>query len=288
MVLPTHPPSKTIHKDASVHATYGAVVAWCGRSPSILRAPMPKGAPSASRVFKGGYGSRYREGDTTPSGRRRSSRRLTTAEAVCFAQQLELCCHHWELSTVACIAKVLEDGPSTRLFLAGTAVAAAAKPLREAVRDYIADKAQKLAEAPDSSRRYAICVEVRERVRAHAGPPRLMKDAPPEAPAPPRLAVDGWLDQAPPPRPRPPAHPDSRLQKRMELWNPSRTFCDDTLPEHTVVVFERAEGRVRKWRADNNKHVDAPPPVALLHALFHTDHVPTALTGSNDHYLLPR
>ena len=250
---------------------------------------MPKGAPSASRVMTGGRSPRYADGEQTACGRRRSSHRLTTAVAVCISMQLELCCHHWQLSLVSCIAEVLEDKRTLRLFMAGTAVSAAAKSVREAAHEYLRDKSDKLAAVPDHDqpRKYAILVEVRERLRAHTGPPRRMADAPDEPPAPPRIAHDGWLDEAAPPMPRPLPPPDSRLRKRMRLWNAEGPHRAGAIPPHAVVVFERAEGRVRRWRNDTGAHEDAPPPVALLRALFHTDHVPTALTGDNDHFWLP-
>ena len=203
--------------------------------------------------------------------------------------QLELCCHYWQLSLVSCIAGVLEDERLMRLFMAGTVMKAAAKSVREAAGDYLQDKSDKLAAVPeqDQQRRYAISVEVRERLRAHTGPPKRMADAPAEPPAPPRVAHDGWLDTAAPPEPRPPPPPVSRLRTRMALWNAEGPDRMGKIPRHTVVVFERAESRVRKWRTDTGARADAPPPVALLRALFHTDHVPTALTGDNDHFWLP-
>ena len=53
------------------------------------------------------------------------------------------------------------------------------------------------------------------------------------------------------------------------------------LPAHAIIVFERAEGRVRIWREKN-----AEPPI-VLRIIVHVDAVPTAISSGSDAYWLP-
>ena len=53
------------------------------------------------------------------------------------------------------------------------------------------------------------------------------------------------------------------------------------LPAHAIIVFERAEGRVRIWREKN-----AEPPI-VLRTIVHVDAVPTAISSGSDAYWLP-
>ena len=200
-----------------------------------------------------------------------------------MSAQLQLCVSTWGMNLHECIARVLRDVSARASFLAGTAVRTAAQAPVRLLTAYLHDKADKVLDQP--ARLTAIATEVRERIRAHAGPPGRIHDAPAEplaAITP--LAPGAWLDarQESVPRPRPPA--EGRLLSGIATWDIGRLGF---LPPWAVICYERANGRVRAWRTSANASSTAPPPLGLLRALVHTDTIPTALASDGDHYWLP-
>ena len=58
------------------------------------------------------------------------------------------------------------------------------------------------------------------------------------------------------------------------------------IPEHAVICYERAAGRIDEWRAKSGSGQRAVPPLCLVKALIHTDTIPTAVGSEADHYWL--
>ena len=95
-----------------------------------------------------------------------------------------------------------------------------------------------------------------------------------------------WVDEesVPPQRPTPAEDTNQGPLNYARAWGLSRVRED--ILASGVIVFGRAADRVRKWRSDSGAAADAPPPIALLTSLVHTDTLPTALTSRADHYWL--
>ena len=202
--------------------------------------------------------------------------------AVAMSAQLQSCCCNWAMDLQECIMELLKSPAAVDAFLRGTAMARVPERTRGDVRDYIRDKAEKAEAKPENAMQ--VSVEVRERIRAHAGPPALVKEALEEDP-PPKAAIAGsWLTAGQSMNPREKPQKGSRIEKGMRSWRIERL---GRLPDHAVLVYERAHGRVKAWREKHGEPDDAPPPVELLRELFHSDHVPTALAASGDHFWLP-
>jgi hypothetical protein len=182
-----------------------------------------------------------------------------------------------------CIMELISVPSSIESFLAGTAMAAVPLRIRMEVKDYLQDKAEKILATPGKA--IPVSIEVRERIRAHAGPPALVREALAEDPPPPTAEAPGsWLAAGRSKNPRPAPKDGSRIRKGIESWGMERL---GDLPYHAVIVYERAAGRVKDWRDKNGLADDAQPPIQLLRALVHTDHIPTALAAPGDHFWLP-
>ena len=217
---------------------------------------MPKEARAASRVHKGGRGARRVQSAATPSGRARSSPRMTAAAAVVVSAQLHLLATAHGKTLLECIVDALTVPQALAAFMAGAEVAAAARAQRELIQAYMADKQAKVLLQP--GRANAIAVEVRERIRAHAGPPQRVAAARTPSVGPP-AAPGAWLGQAPAAgRKLPP--PDGRMLAGIKAWRMGRL---GPLPPHTVVCYERAAGRVQEWRARTGAAAGQEPPLAL-------------------------
>ena len=242
---------------------------------------MPKAAASASRTHRGGRGPRYRvPASTTPTGRRPSSPRLTAAAAVLFSQQLHALSESQGLSLVECIIPAISSDQGRQTFLSQSLLARAGAELRGLLSAFLEDKAAKLLAKPGTAT--AIAIGIRERVRAHAGPPRRIADAPPE-PEPMPMTPGAWLGAGPLSRRQPPLQA-SRIEAGIRSWNLARL---GPIPSHSIVCYERAAGRVSEWRARTGAAASAPPPLSLLRAIVYTSVAPTAVAAKSDHYYLP-
>jgi hypothetical protein len=242
---------------------------------------MPKAARSASASVASGYGPRRTTGDTTPSGRARSSPRWSARAAVPAQQQLKLLCRSWSMTLQQVTERILSDRTWLDVFLHGTAMSRASAYARDTASAIFLDKIAKVQAAPH--RLAGIAQETRERVRAHAGPDGRLEKANTDDGAPPAPGAGAWLDRAAPANLRRPPPAGGRLLEGLAKWGLQRL---GPLPRHAVVCFERAEGRVRKWRADAGEAEDAPPPLSLLRALVFLDELPTAVGSPGDHYWL--
>jgi len=255
---------------------------------------MGKRAVAASRIAKGGRGTskstrqrRRVESDTTATGRARSAHRWSTEAAVFASKQ-----QHWLFkfgsaqSLCAVMMRALKPGDGLDAFMSGTIIRTAPRHVQELIRSILQDHKDKVADKPAKLKYQA--TQVTERLRAHAGPPGLVTEV--EQPDP-QVVVRSpgwWLDKPgkPPqkePRPDPPPAPGGRMLRRLKAWGLERL---GPLPDHAVITFERAEGRVISWRNDNKKADDAPPPLRLLQALIFTKTYPTLVASEADHYWL--
>ena len=252
---------------------------------------MPKRVVAASREVTGGRGMRYREGVTTPSGRMRSAQQWTSVAAIAAQQQLLQALHDAAPGTykdqTAFLQSLLSSGPVRMSFLEGMHIKLIPlhdRRIVEAILDKYVDSVQ---HAP--AKQCALCKQWYQRMRANAGPAGRMTVGP-EAPVSAWISSQGaWLDTVPFRRPRliPLAH--GRLCSLIASWGAEALVG---LPDYTVVCGERAAGRVRTWRKKGGKTIAASratkkPPAVLVAALLHSKAVPTALTGSGDHFYLP-
>ena len=148
------------------------------------------------------------------------------------------------------------------------------------IREIFQDKAEKVQQHPEQLLK--IIELTWSRIRAHAGTRAIHEAAPPPVS---QLAVERgaepWLDTTEAPG-RPPPPPDSRLARGISAWDVDRLGA---LPPHSVVVFERAQGRVR--HAGTKASPEGVPSDDLLRALVHAEGVPTAVASAGDHYWLP-
>ena len=101
--------------------------------------------------------------------------------------------------------------------------------IRLEVKVFLEDKAEKATAGLVKS----VSVEVRERIRTHAGPPALVKEALPEDPAPVPLPPGSWLAAGKSRRPRAKPEPGSRMRKGLDGWGIERL---GPLPYHTARV----------------------------------------------------
>ena len=242
---------------------------------------MPKAAKAASRATHGGFGARHTEVAATLTGMRPYGPRLTAAAAVVMSRQLQELCQHQDCTLAEAIQGVLADDGCVADFLAYPLMRRAGEVQRQVAKGFLMSKVEKAASPGQSVA--LVAIEVRERIRSHAGPPGRMVVA--SEPSDGAHENVQWV--LPPsslgPLRDPPA-PGSRILLGIHNWNLARL---GPLPVHAVICFERAEGRVRKWRKDTGEHETAEPPLNLLKALVHTDKVPTALASEGDHYFLP-
>ena len=243
---------------------------------------MPKAAPTASRVAAGGYSARYEPGDKTATGRDRSSARWCTTAARVASELLHQELHLQQQSDGSMsLHKVLHqwlDSKPTRERALSSPIARHALPSDVVlIRTILDDKADKLALLPEADKAPMVKLTW-ARIRHHAGPPAALPgaEAPPVDPAAVARGGEAWLDTAPTAG-RPAPKPGSRLAKGMVSWEVDRL---GDIPDDSVVVFERAQGRVR-YAGD-----DAPSG-KLLGALVHTDKIPTAVASAGDHFWLP-
>ena len=243
---------------------------------------MPKAASQASATRRSGYGPRRETGSATPQGRRRSSPRMSAPMAVAMSAQLQSCCCNWAMNLQECIEELVDSSSSREAFVKGSAMSSVPTRIRAEVMAYLEDKAAKAKDQPGSKGRVAI--EVRERVRTHAGPPALVRTALPEEQTPSPAPPGSWLAAGRSKNPRDKPEQVNRMRKGLATWDIGRL---GHLPFHAVIVYERAAGRVKEWRDKTGAGADTAPPIELLRALVHTDHVPTALASPSDHFWLP-
>jgi len=167
-------------------------------------------------------------------------------------------------------------------FMAGGAIAHAATSAKTLIEQILLDTHAKVTQTP--LRLVQLATQLRERIRAHAGPPGSMRLAPAESKATAPMAPGAWLDTDPPETTRQVPGPESRISLGIATWDIGRL---GVLPPHAVICYERAHARISDWRRKESKAATEPPPPSLLHAVVHTDKVPTALANSGDHYWLP-
>ena len=245
---------------------------------------MPKGAPGASRVHAGGRASdaRRRSVSRTPTGRVPNAPRLTAPAALVITAQLHLWSSADECCLVVAIERAIGSPGGHAGFMRGSAVRAAPAAVRALIESYTADKRNKVGAQPHRLR--AIAIEVRERLRVHAGPPHRVVSASPESPPPLPALPGSWLGTGGATTARAPPPDGGRILGGTESWGVDRL---GTLPDHTVICYERAAGRVQEWRSRTNASPTAAPPPSLLRAIMHTSAVPTALASHSDHFYLP-
>ena len=239
----------------------------------------------ASRIAKGGRGRRRPQGDTTLTGRARSAHRWSTAAAVVASKQQHLLLAFTRATSLReVMQKAIACEAGVDAFIAGSVVRAAPRHVRQLIRCVLMDHSAKVAAAPAKLQYQA--TQITERLRAHAGAPGRVRDvAPPAVQRAPR-EPGWWLDRPGDQvvkQPRPPPPPHGRMLTGLANWDVGRL---GRLPDHAVVCFERAEGRVAKWRADNDQEADAPPPERLLTALIFIHSYPTLIASEADHFWL--
>lgn len=244
---------------------------------------MPKRARSASDTTWGGRSARRRhKGEVTPTGRDRSSHRWTAAAAVIAQQQILTLQSQWQVTRQAAVERVIADEAEVDAFVEGTHVAGASKGARTLIREIFLDKHQKVCKYPD--RLQGLAQLLRERIRAHAGPPRSLGGSSTDARDGP-VQQQAWLD-APgegPSKLRPPPPSDGRLLRCLKNWGVERL---GDLPDYAVACVERAEGRVVVERRQRGLAEDAWPSLSLLRAIIQVDKQPTLLASPGDHFWL--
>ena len=247
----------------------------------LSAAPMGRAAQAASRTMRGGRGPRRTADAHTPSGRARSAHRWTAEAALAASKQQHLLL---ALKVAPSLFKVMElvlaPGGGVEAFLAGAVMRAAPTRVRALTCCILLDHKDKVR--PDLSNLTYQAKQVCERLRAHAGPPGRVEEIPQPGGVVPRPA-GWWLDgpQQPlkTPRPQPPL--GGRMLPELDRWRLDRL---EHLPDHAVLCFERALGRVDEWRKRTRAGATAAPPLALLQALIFIDQYPTAIASEADHF----
>ena len=199
-----------------------------------------------------------------------------------MSAQLHLLAAAYEMALADCIMWAISSDARRARFMRGSAIRDVTSTTRALIDSYLQSKQAKAHAEP--ARAHAIAIEVRERVRFHAGPPRHVTREPAGASDPSAMAPGAWIElgDAPHQRNRPP--PDGRILSGRRTWGIERL---GELPEHTVICYERAASRVQDWRTDNGMSQSAQPPLTLLNAIVHCTMVPTALASPADHFYLP-
>jgi hypothetical protein len=239
-------------------------------------------APASSRWSKGGRGPRRAAGTVTLSGRARSAPRWTAEAAIAASRQQHLLlAARVAPSLFKVMESVLAPGNGLDAFMKGTVLQTAPARVQQLTRAVLQHHKDKVAGNPASITYQA--KQVCERLRAHAGPPGRVTEVPQPPPQAAARSPGWWLDsqctQGKTPR-QPPAE-DGRMLPELARWGIERLGA---LPDHAVLCFERALGRVEAWRSKNRMSSTAPPEMKLLRAIVFTDHYPTSIASEADHF----